>query len=149
MGGRGPKRTLPLVARYADIWGGAHLTPEEYQERSSLLDNLLTEVGRHPQDVKRTIALWVFCGRSEIELETRVAWVRQSYPALAPLPLTTLFETMRSHISLFVGTPDEVVERLRAYEEVGVTEVMLQWGGVDHRAGLELLAEHVLPHFGE
>jgi hypothetical protein len=42
-----------------------------------------------------------------------------------------------------------VVERLRGYEAAGVTEVMLQWGGVDDRAGLELLAEQVLPHFGE
>jgi alkanesulfonate monooxygenase SsuD/methylene tetrahydromethanopterin reductase-like flavin-dependent oxidoreductase (luciferase family) len=148
VGGRGPKRTLPLVARYADIWGGQHLTPDEYQERSSLLDTLLHEVGRQPHDVERTIALWMFCGRNEMELEARVAWVRQSYPVLAPLPLAKLFETMRSHITLFVGTPAEVVERLRAYEAVGVSEVMLQWGGMDDRAGLELLAEHVLPHFG-
>jgi alkanesulfonate monooxygenase SsuD/methylene tetrahydromethanopterin reductase-like flavin-dependent oxidoreductase (luciferase family) len=28
VGGSGPKRTLPLAARYADIWNGQLVTPE-------------------------------------------------------------------------------------------------------------------------
>jgi alkanesulfonate monooxygenase SsuD/methylene tetrahydromethanopterin reductase-like flavin-dependent oxidoreductase (luciferase family) len=139
----GSKKAYCIRLHCAQDLSGIH----SYQERSGLLDTLLHEVGRQPHDVQRTIALWVFCGRNEAELEARIAYVRQSFPALAPLPLAKLFEAMRSHISLFVGAPTEVIERLRAYEAAGVSEVMLQWGGVDDQAGLELLAEHVLPHF--
>src|SRR5579859_2855989 len=42
IGGNGLHRTLPLVARYADIWNAQLLNPEEFQERSSYLDVLLS-----------------------------------------------------------------------------------------------------------
>ncbi|HET9918532.1 MAG TPA: TIGR03560 family F420-dependent LLM class oxidoreductase, partial [Ktedonobacteraceae bacterium] len=41
IGGNGKKRTLPLAARFADIWNGLSLTPEGFSERSQLLDELL------------------------------------------------------------------------------------------------------------
>ena len=31
IGGNGPKRTLPLVARYADMWNGVFLSPEGFR----------------------------------------------------------------------------------------------------------------------
>jgi alkanesulfonate monooxygenase SsuD/methylene tetrahydromethanopterin reductase-like flavin-dependent oxidoreductase (luciferase family) len=45
VGGGGPRRTMPLVARYADIWN--FFGPlETFQERSSLLDSLLAAEGK-------------------------------------------------------------------------------------------------------
>ncbi len=55
IGGNGPKRTLPLVARYADIWNASFLTPGEFREHSAILDTLLIQAGRKPGDVKRTL----------------------------------------------------------------------------------------------
>src|SRR6266581_6792803 len=46
IGGNGPKRTLPLVARYADIWNAVMISPDKFHERSVLLDKLLREAGR-------------------------------------------------------------------------------------------------------
>src|SRR5579863_6763508 len=54
VGGNGPKRTLPLVARYADIWNGVFLSPEAFRERSATLDQLLIDAGRNLGDVRRT-----------------------------------------------------------------------------------------------
>jgi alkanesulfonate monooxygenase SsuD/methylene tetrahydromethanopterin reductase-like flavin-dependent oxidoreductase (luciferase family) len=147
VGGRGPRRTLPLVARYADIWNGQHLTPDEFRQRSALLDTLLVKAGRHPRDVQRTISLWLFCGRDEAELERRASWVRDVDAAWADLPLDALFDKLRSRISIFVGTPEEVVKLLRAYEAAGATEVMVQWYGLDDIEGLRKFSEQVLPNF--
>ncbi|HLZ60018.1 MAG TPA: TIGR03560 family F420-dependent LLM class oxidoreductase [Ktedonosporobacter sp.] len=55
IGGNGAKRTLPLVARYADIWNAVFLPPNDFRERSALLDTLLAKEGRSPQSVKRTL----------------------------------------------------------------------------------------------
>jgi alkanesulfonate monooxygenase SsuD/methylene tetrahydromethanopterin reductase-like flavin-dependent oxidoreductase (luciferase family) len=55
IGGNGVKRTLPLVARYANIWNGVFLSPNEFRERCEILDRLLQEAGRTPSDVKRTM----------------------------------------------------------------------------------------------
>ena len=54
IGGNGVKRTLPLVARFASIWNGVYLSPDEFRERNKILDGLLQEAGRKPGDVKRT-----------------------------------------------------------------------------------------------
>src|SRR5690242_12418261 len=63
IGGRGPKRTLPLVARYAQIWNATRFTPDAFREHSAQLDELLRAAGRQPQDVKRTMAVPVYCAR--------------------------------------------------------------------------------------
>jgi alkanesulfonate monooxygenase SsuD/methylene tetrahydromethanopterin reductase-like flavin-dependent oxidoreductase (luciferase family) len=43
VGGAGLKRTLPMVARYADIWNATRLTPDEFRARSAQLDELARE----------------------------------------------------------------------------------------------------------
>lgn len=148
VGGSGPKRILPLVARYADIWNAQRLTPNEFRQRSALLDRLLDEVGRQPSDVKRTITLPLFCGRDEAELEQRANWLRQFSPDWVDLPIETIFEILRPQFpSLTTGTPEEVVRQIHKYAEVGVQELVIQWAGFDDIGGLQLLSEQVLPHF--
>lgn len=52
IGGQGPKRTLPLVARYADVW---HTwgTPNSLRAASERIDELAAEVGRDPSAIMR------------------------------------------------------------------------------------------------
>src|SRR6184192_2685135 len=47
IGGSGPRRTLPLAARYADVW---HTwgTPNSLREPSARIDELAAEAGRDP-----------------------------------------------------------------------------------------------------
>ena len=144
VGGSGPKRMLPLVARYADVWSPQLLTPEVYSERSALLDELLKAGGRQPKDVKRTISLRVACGRSTAELEQRASWIRRQVPMLAGLPLDTLMEMMQAQFSVLVGSPEVIVERMRALIAAGVEEIILEWSALDDIEGLRLIAEQVL-----
>jgi alkanesulfonate monooxygenase SsuD/methylene tetrahydromethanopterin reductase-like flavin-dependent oxidoreductase (luciferase family) len=50
--------------------------------------------------------------------------------------------------SLVVGEPDEIVERMRAFEAAGVTDVCLQAPADAGREVFEEFAESVMPHFG-
>src|SRR5271165_293099 len=56
IGGSGPRRTLPLVARYADVW---HTwgTPNALVEANERLDELATEAGREPSSIMRASSL--------------------------------------------------------------------------------------------
>jgi len=56
IGGSGPRRTLPLVARYADVWH-AFGTPNSLREASERLDQLAVEGGRKPSDILRAGSL--------------------------------------------------------------------------------------------
>jgi F420-dependent oxidoreductase-like protein len=56
IGGNGPRRTLPLVARYADVWH-AWGTPNSLRESSERVDQLAVEAGRDPGDIMRAASL--------------------------------------------------------------------------------------------
>lgn len=56
IGGTGPKRTLPLVARYADAWH-AFGTPKSLAEASARVDRLAEEAGRDPASIMRAGSL--------------------------------------------------------------------------------------------
>jgi alkanesulfonate monooxygenase SsuD/methylene tetrahydromethanopterin reductase-like flavin-dependent oxidoreductase (luciferase family) len=56
VGGNGPRRTLPLVARYADAWH-AWGTPNSLRETNERLDRLATEAGRDPSSIMRASSL--------------------------------------------------------------------------------------------
>jgi F420-dependent oxidoreductase-like protein len=144
IGGSGPRRTLPLVARYADIWNAQLVTPEELRRRSATLDALLLANGRQPGDVRRTLTTPIFCGRTPAELEDRLRGVRR-LGEFADLPLDALLANVREWFTPIIGTPDEVVAQLRAYEAAGIDEVAAQWFDADDIEGLEVLATDVLP----
>jgi F420-dependent oxidoreductase-like protein len=56
IGGSGPKRTLPLVARYADVWH-AWGSPKSLQEPNARIDELAAEAGRDPSSIQRASSL--------------------------------------------------------------------------------------------
>jgi F420-dependent oxidoreductase-like protein len=56
IGGNGPRRTLPLAARYADMWH-AWGTPNSLREANVRLDELAVEAGRDPSAIGRAGSL--------------------------------------------------------------------------------------------
>jgi alkanesulfonate monooxygenase SsuD/methylene tetrahydromethanopterin reductase-like flavin-dependent oxidoreductase (luciferase family) len=56
IGGAGPKRTLPLVARYADMWHSWG-TPKSLEEANARVDELAAEAGRDPKAIGRASSL--------------------------------------------------------------------------------------------
>lgn len=56
IGGAGPRRTLPLVARYADAWHSWG-TPEGLADASARVDELAAAAGRDPQAILRASSL--------------------------------------------------------------------------------------------
>ena len=143
IGGGGPKRTLPLVARYADIWNAVMITPEALREKLTLLDSLIEKAGRQPRDVARTLMTPVYCGHSTAELAHQASGRRAS-PALAALSDAALVEQQRGRGAI-VGTPAEVIKRIRIYEGLGIEEIMVQWFAQDDLDGLQIIADGVLP----
>jgi F420-dependent oxidoreductase-like protein len=56
IGGTGPRRTLPLVARYADVWH-AWGSPNSLREANERIDELATRAGRDPSAIMRAGSL--------------------------------------------------------------------------------------------
>ena len=129
IGGDGLRRTLPLVARYADEWNAVFIPPPRFMELNARLDELLAAKGRAPRDVRRSLMTGLVFGRDDAELQIK----------LRGRDTAQLKER-----GLVVGTPDEVKSQLQHLAEAGVQRVMLQWLDLDDLAGLEALARSVL-----
>ncbi len=56
IGGNGPRRTLPLAARFADVWH-AFGTPSSLREASARIDELAEAAGRDPASILRAGSL--------------------------------------------------------------------------------------------
>lgn len=56
IGGTGPRRTLPLAARYADVWH-AFGTPNSLREANVRVDELAREANRDPSEIVRAGSL--------------------------------------------------------------------------------------------
>ncbi len=144
IGGNGPRRTLPLVARYAQVWNAIGLTPEEFRERSALLDTLIEQQGRRPGDVRRTMMTGqiVAPDRAALEQELR----RRAPPDKAGL---TFDELLALHQGRgwyrLIGTPEQIGAQLRACAAAGISELMLQWFELDDLEALRDFARMVLP----
>ena len=129
IGGNGPQRTLPLVARYADEWNAVFVPPSMFAERNTQLDQLIRENGREPSDVRRSLMTGCYFGATDAALKDK----------LHGRSVAELRER-----GVVVGTASEVTEQLAQVAEVGVQRVMLQWLDLDDIAGLEALAKAVL-----
>lgn len=135
IGARGPLRSMPLVARFADEWNAFQIPPERFVQLNQLLDKLLAEHGRRPEEVRRSIMVTCIFGRDESQVQRRVA-ERTSGQRTA--------EELRRGGAL-VGTPGEMIEQIHQLAEAGVQRIMLQWIDLDDLQGLEIIANQVAP----
>ncbi len=135
IGGNGPKRTLPLVARYAHEWNAVFIDLKTYQERTRQLNALLEQQGRKPGDVKRSLMTQVVYEPSEAALSSRLD--------ARGVTAQELWEAR----GIIAGTGAQVAERIAQFAEAGVERFMLQWLDQDNIDGLEAMARDVLPQF--
>lgn len=132
VGGNGPRRTLPLAARYADEWNAVFVGPDELLGLMRRLDVLLDEIERPRDAVKRSVMLGTVFAQDDGALRHR----------LEERGMGADDATGRGWI---VGTPAMWVEQLRAYAEIGVERIMLQWLDQDNLSDLETIGREVLP----
>jgi F420-dependent oxidoreductase-like protein len=145
IGGSGPRRTLPLAARYADIWNGTFLSPDVFRERCAMLDDMLRANGRQPGDLRRTMMTGLLFGHNQASLEQKIDAARGRTPVLAGKSPSEVLAFLRNERNMLAGDAGAIVERIGAYAAVGVEELMLQWFDMDDIDGLRAFAQQVLP----
>ena len=109
VGGSGERKTLRLVAQYADacnVFGD----PERVRHLMDVLDGHCADVGRDPGEITRTQLGTLSVARDP----------RGGRAALESWPGRLKLDPERLRGTLIVGDPDEVVEQVRAFREVGL-----------------------------
>lgn len=143
MGGKGAKRTLPLVAREATEWNLSRLDPDMFRDRLSVLEQCCHDIGRDPSTIKHSVMTSYLIGRDRAELLERASMVREVIPELKPMSPEEVLEHRKA--AWLVGTPEQVAERMRELRKLGIDLFMLQHFLLDDSDALELLAKEVIP----
>ena len=143
IGGKGAKRTLALVAREASEWNYFPLDPDGFRQRREVLEQYCRDAGRDPAEIRRSVMTSFIVGRNRSELLERAQKVGQIVRALSALSPEEILENRKD--AWFVGTPEEIAQRMRELARLGIDLFMLQHFLLDDTDALELLAKEIMP----
>jgi F420-dependent oxidoreductase-like protein len=133
IGGSGERRTLRIVAEHGDIWNTFYGDLDHYRHLLDVLAGHCADVGRDPTDVRKSLTFRAVLDEDEREARERAA-------ALYGDPPPERLQKM-----MIVGTPEQAVELLRPYAELGAGDFLLgQLAPVDPQT-IELAARSVAP----
>ncbi|MGZ4109042.1 MAG: LLM class flavin-dependent oxidoreductase [Actinomycetota bacterium] len=121
IGAKGGDRALRLVVRHADGWNSVwRWTPEAYGERMRRARELAEEAGRDPSTIRFSVGLYTVVGEDERDLLRRWGELERWMPGLLA------GQSMDDwRVDALVGTVDEVRARVRAFEALGVEEIVV------------------------
>lgn len=146
VGGKGGPRLLRLVARLADGWNTVwSWSPEAYGERVEALREACEREGRDPGTVRRSLGFSTLVGESEADLADRFRALQAWTPGGA-LDGVGLEDWAAERL---VGTPEQALDRLGRFAELGVEEVIVSAAplpfAVYDGSVLDVFAETVIP----
>jgi len=144
VGGSGEKRTLKIVARYADEWNAVGLNVEAYRAKKEVLLRHCESEGRDPTTIARSMMGGFVVGRDRQEIHAHLGRIAEYVPALGRGDAEETLAGVQAR-GWLVGTPGEIVEQLGQREAEGVQRFMLQHHAQEDFATLELVASEVLP----
>jgi len=135
VGGAGEKYTLPLVARYADVWNVPTYALGELEHKVSVLRSICADVGRDPDSIVLSVEAVMALAPDEASLPEvrRIAERRFGGPGFG------------LHDSGLIGTPQTIVSRLRELHDLGFRQIVLFMHDRASDETLELLASAVIP----
>jgi alkanesulfonate monooxygenase SsuD/methylene tetrahydromethanopterin reductase-like flavin-dependent oxidoreductase (luciferase family) len=137
VGGNGGPRSAALAARFASEYNMPHADPATVGRARAALDAACEAVGRDPATLPLSLMNGFLIGAADREVRARAERVArvQDVPA-DPTQLAPVW---------IVGTPEQVIARLREYADAGLERVMLQHHLVDDDDVLELIAAEIAP----
>jgi len=132
IGGGGERTTLRLATRFADYCNVSG-APEVVERKYAVLRAHSAAVGRPHEQITKTLFTWFLIGGTAAEAEAKRRYFEGNPPTFAGL----------------VGTPEQIVERLRQYEAVGVQEVYVSMRDAYELESIALFGDTVIPALAE
>ena len=136
IGGSGKKRTLRIVARYADWWNADGDDPAAFAALGAILDEHCAAVGRDPAGIRRTIGQRPpLIRESAAEARRDLAEILVAHGTPANVARTIVAADP------YAASRSAVADRLAAFQEAGASLVVFDWPSPFDPATLEALAE--------
>jgi alkanesulfonate monooxygenase SsuD/methylene tetrahydromethanopterin reductase-like flavin-dependent oxidoreductase (luciferase family) len=127
IGGGGEKKTLRLVAKYADAWNISGGTLDNYAHKLEILRQHCDAVGRDPDSILKS---WSAEAITVAETEAEARRIAAASPY---------------NNGPIVGTPEQVAEQLQPFLDLGVRYLIVRVVDFPAMTGIELFVHEVLP----
>ena len=131
VGGSGPKRTPRLAATYAAEFNHGFRSPEDSSHQFDVVRQACRAQDREPSTLVLSVGQVVCCGTTDSDIARRAAAIGREVGELRANGLC--------------GTPDELVDKLARFADIGASRAYLQVFDLADLDHLSLLAEAVLP----
>ena len=144
--GGGEKVTLKIAAQYADYTNFAG-DAETFKAKSDILAGHCESLGRDFSEITRSANYNVFIGETEKDVQDRIDWYAD-HLAKSLGEAAGAEHARRSGSQGLTGTPEQIVEKLKAMEELGMTYAITYFGDAAYdRSSIELFESQVVPEF--
>jgi F420-dependent oxidoreductase-like protein len=135
IGGGGERRTLRIVARFADAWNADTSDPVVFARKSAILDEHCAVVGRDPRSIRRSASPAIPLVRaSHDEAVEALTMILRGHG------LTLAAARAVAADSAYANTATAAADHLRRLRDAGVDEVMFDFVAPFDRATIDALA---------
>lgn len=141
VGGAGNK-LMEVVAKHATRYNHPFGTPEILEEKISLLKTKCRQIRREQGEIENSVLLRVLVGKDKDVVKKIISSLKKKNESITEFVL-------RSKDSIALGTPDEVAEYLKRYQEIGINYFIINFVGMSK--SLEMLStfsRQVIPQLG-
>lgn len=131
IGGHGRKTTPRLAAKFADEFNVPFASYDVCKSQFDVVDEACMAIDRDPESIIRSAALVACCAKNITELERRASNIGRDVSDLSENGLA--------------GTPDQIVDKILAFGELGISRIYLQILDMNDLEHIGLIASEVLP----
>jgi len=129
VGGSGPRKTLPIVARYADAWNtNGYL--DDVRVKLANLERQCEQVGRDPAGIEKTVSFPI---------------VIRDNPAAAEAAFSELLASNGTpdagNVPNLLGSPDQIAAEIAPYRELGFSTVIVRLPAPYDRETIDRIGE--------
>ncbi|WP_420451333.1 LLM class flavin-dependent oxidoreductase [Ilumatobacter sp.] len=108
-GGRGPRRTPAVAARYCSGWNVPYVGADEYRRLNRRLDAACEDIDRDPATLQRSVNLAFHLRATRAEADAELERIRERWGD----------DAERVTAGALTGTPESAIEQIAAHREAG------------------------------
>lgn len=137
IGGVGPRRTMPIVARYADVWNVPTYGLDRWEESRRVLEQECAAIGRDPATIRCSHEAVLVLAPDAASLAEAKAKAERRYGGPG----------WGMEAGGYIGTPPMVIDRIAGLVERGISTFVFFTFDRGNPETLELFAREVMPAF--
>ena len=130
VGGAGQK-LIAVAAKHATRYNHPFGTPEILQSKIEMLKIQCKKIHRNFDEIENSVLLRVLVGKDKDDIKHIVTQLKKKNESISEF-------IMRSKDSIALGTPDEVIEYLQKYVNIGISYFIVNFIGLSN--SLEMLS---------